>query len=164
MSVGAHPETPAGPRSVDRWTAKRILFAQVAADRHHRILDALAPLGMTSSGLAETPEQVRAACKAGEVDALVVGQVPTDRSLELVQWASHGAERRVVVERAKGILMARHEIDQQHAFEFCATMPRAIPAASSTSPSRWSRATGCCTRAAPNCSARKVPVRVRLCV
>jgi response regulator NasT len=129
---------------------------------------------MTSSGLAETPEQVRAACKAGDVDALVVGRVPTDRALEVVHWASHDADlpvvlslersdpdfvaaaaergafasvvgymsgdwqsafflalarsgeyrdlqdafsRRAVVERAKGILMARHEIDQQQAFE-----------------------------------------------
>ena len=75
---------------------------------HGRELDALRPIGNESSaGASASPR-----C-AGEVIQLLLGNLQVE-GLDL-GWGAFG--RRAVTERAKGILMERHSIDEPAAFE-----------------------------------------------
>jgi AmiR/NasT family two-component response regulator len=150
-----------------------VLFSNVTTYRYTRVLDALAPLGVVSAGLARTTDEVQTACAAGDVDIVIVGQVRQDETLSLIRWVAHEASlpvilalaasdvafvaaaaergaftavmgmspgewqsalllarargaqyrglqdafaRRALVEQAKGILMARNDVDEDEAF------------------------------------------------
>ena len=67
---------------------------------------------------------------------------------EQVERLENALERRAVIERAKGILMERHNLDDRAAFQRCASTPAAPTARWSTWRRRWPRATRCCPRAA----------------
>lgn len=54
--------------------------------------------------------------------------------------------RRAITERAKGILMERHSVDDATAARCCATDTATLTASASTSPPRSSTATACCPR------------------
>jgi response regulator NasT len=167
-------DTPSRQRAAAPQSAVRILFANITTRRYLRVLEALAPLGVTSAGLARSVDEVQAVSSAGDADVVVLGQARTEETLELVRWVAHEASlpvvlalpssdpefvaaaadrgaygavigtrerdwqstlrlalaraeqyrnlqdaftRRAVVERAKGILMARNDVDEREAFE-----------------------------------------------
>ena len=65
---------------------------------------------------------------------------------ERVDQLQTALERRAIIERAKGILMERHGVDDRTAFVLLRDHARRHGARWSTWPARWTRGTRCCPR------------------
>jgi hypothetical protein len=107
---------------------------------------------------AEDPAYVREAARRG-VFAYIVDTTPEELQsaidITLQRFSEYhnlqGAfGRRAVIEQAKGILMARHGIDADRAFEMLRNHSQHNGQGSATSPQRSSTAASCCSRRSSN--------------
>jgi DNA-binding NarL/FixJ family response regulator len=109
------------------------------------------------------PEWVNEAAKRGIFAYIVDGDATEMQSvidITLRRYSEYanleGAfGRRAVIERAKGIMMSRQEIDEQHAFELLRGQSRGEAARSSITSPRWSSTVTCCSCSAATTGRRQ---------